>query len=62
MAGGAREARLLKQLLLRLGLLSTWASGNQSPKMVVRRPIPGFEDKWVVAVKLPKGYAKRAMG
>jgi hypothetical protein len=58
-AGGPREAKLLKHLLARLGLLSTWASGNQSPKLVVRRPIPGFEDKWVVAVKLPKGYAER---
>jgi hypothetical protein len=60
-AGGPREARLLKQLLLRHGLLSTWASGNQSAKMVVRRPIPGYEDKWVVAVKLPPSYCKRAM-
>jgi hypothetical protein len=60
-AGGPREAKLLKHLLARLGLLSTWASGNQSPKLVVRRPIPGFEDKWVVAVKLPPPYPKRAM-
>ena len=60
MAGGEREARLLKQLMLRLGLLSTWSGGNQSAKMVVRRPIPGFQDKWVVAVKLPKKYARRA--
>ena len=58
-AGGPREAKLLKHKLAGLGLLSTWASGSQSPKLVVRRPIPGFENNWLVAVKLPKGYAKR---
>jgi hypothetical protein len=40
-------------------LLSTWASGNQNPKSVVRRPIPGFEKEWVVAIKLPEAYARR---
>jgi hypothetical protein len=59
-AGGAREARLLKHELARHGLLSTWASGNQSPKSVVRRPIPGFQNKWVVAIKLPQAYATRS--
>jgi hypothetical protein len=44
-----------------LGLLSTWASGNQTSKLVVRRPIPGYENKWVVAIKLPAFYAERAM-
>lgn len=58
-AGGAREARLLKRKLASLGLLSTWASGNQNPKSVVRRPIPGFEKEWVVAIKLPEYYARR---
>ena len=60
-AGGSRDARLLKHKLADLGLLSTWASGNQSPKLVVRRPIPGFENEWVVAIRLPKEYATRSM-
>jgi len=61
-AGGPREARLLKRLLARRGRLSTWGSGNQSGKSVVRRPIPGFEDKWVVAIKLPNKYARSMFG
>jgi hypothetical protein len=60
-AGGAREARLLKRLLARRGMLATWGSGKQSRKSVVRRLIPGFEDGWVVAIKLPKEYATRSM-
>ena len=56
-----REARLLKHKLDDLGLLSTWESGNQSRKLVVRRPIPGFEKEWVVAIKLPKMYTKRSL-
>jgi hypothetical protein len=50
--GSRHEARLLKHKLARLGELSTWGSGNQAQKLVVRRQIPGFEDKWVVAIKL----------
>jgi hypothetical protein len=58
-AAGAREARLLKQKLDRLNSVAKWARGNQKPGYVVKRHIPGIGDEYVVAIKLPKGYAAR---